>query len=290
MNFSGYKFSENIRDSLAALENGGRMPHALIVSGSDSSVRSEVAAYLAQWAVCSSDGEKPCGNCRECLGAKVRSHSDVYYAQPDTKTKNKVYSAGEIRGIIHSASIKPNQANRKVYIFEECDKKLQQVSQDMMLKLIEEPPQPIMFIMTCESAGCFLATIRSRATELRLDEKTEASETAELLAEQIVSGIIAQGEFGLMETLSKLSGRDEALEILDRVALLLMDGLSLYSGYEAKLSPDVAEKLCMKLTKGQFLELIEISRSAQEKIIQNVSLKLVSVWLCASYRRTVWQK
>ena len=144
MNFQNVGFSEIIKNSLRALENGGRMPHAVIISGGTAPLRSEIAAFLAQWAVCSSDGEKPCLRCRECLGAEARSHSDVYYAQPDTKSKSKIYSVDEIRKIIHSASIKPNQADRKVYIFEECDKKLMQVSQDTMLKLIEEPPQAIL--------------------------------------------------------------------------------------------------------------------------------------------------
>ena len=286
MNFLDLQLNTSLKNSLNSLDKGNRMPHALIISGGSEDDRNALCGHLAAWAVCSSSGDRPCGSCKNCKNAFDRAHSDIYYAKGSGKTK--IYNANELRDIIRDASIKPNQADRKVFIFEECDKKLSEISQNILLKTLEEPPQDILFIMTCENSKNLLETIRSRAVTLNLGDEKEVGGKSKELAEEILSSMLKSSEIELMRAAYKLSDRFTALETLESIVIMLRDGLCTQSGFVPENNTEIAEKLCSKLTKSQFLELVEITNSAQLKINQNVSTELVGTWLCSQYRKTVW--
>ncbi|MCR5652171.1 MAG: hypothetical protein K6F88_00050 [Ruminococcus sp.] len=286
MNFQGLQLNKSLENSLNALDRENRMPHAFIISGGSQKSRGELCDCLSAWAVCSSEGEKPCGECKNCKNAFERVHSDIYYAKGSGKTQ--IYKAEELKEIVRDASIKPNQADRKVYVFEECDKRLPQIpNQGILLKTIEEPPQDILFILTCENSKTLLETIRSRAVTLNLGDGKKTSEQASELSEEILASMLKSSEFELLKATYKLSDRFASLETLECVESILADALCMQTGYEPKGAADIAEQLCGTLTKTQFLELIEITRSAQLKVNQNVSLELISTWLCSQYRKTV---
>lgn len=288
MLFDGLSGNENLKKSLDALESGGRMPHAVIVGGGSALERAKVADHLAKWAVCSGKGERPCGVCKNCKNAAERAHSDVYYAKESGKTK--IYNAEEIKNIIRDASIKPNQAERKVFVFEECDRKLPVISQNMILKTLEEPPQDILFILTCENPKLLLETIRSRSSALLLEDEAKRDEAALEIAKEIAERIVSPSEMELLKATFRLDNRFTALEALNALEQIFRDGMAVYFGAKAELNGELAEKLCRKLTKAHFLGLMEITKTAKENIEKNIPLKLVSTWLCAQYRRTVWQK
>ena len=287
MDFSGLNLNKSIKNSLNALDNQNRMPHAFILSGDSEKSRSQLCDHLAAWAVCTSPGDKPCGKCKNCKNAIEHVHSDIYYAKGSGKTM--IYKVDELKSIVHDASIKPNQADRKVYVFEECDKRLPQIpNQGILLKTIEEPPQDILFILTCDNSKTLLETIRSRAVTLNLGEEKELSESSSELACEIINGMLMSSEIELLRATYKLSDRFESLEVLESIERMLADGLCSQTGYESDGNNRITERMCSKLTKAQFLELIEITRCAQQRLKQNVPLELISVWLCAKYRETVW--
>lgn len=287
MNFPELEGNENLKNSLDELEHSNRMPHAVIISGGSESQRALLAKHLSKWAVCS-ESERPCGKCKNCLNAESKAHSDIYYAEGSGKTN--IYNKDELTKIVNDAYIKPNEADRKVYVFEECDRRLPVISQNAFLKTLEEPPQDVLFIMTCENSRALLETIRSRAVEFTLESDDSVSEEALALAKGIAQGIISPSEMKLLRATYLLNDRQLALDALDAVILLLRDGLAVYVGSQAELDVETADALCRKLTRAKFLKLIELTQDAQSKIYANVSLKLISVWLCAEYRRNVWQK
>lgn len=287
MNFSRLEGNDNLKKTLMELESANRMPHAVIISGGSEEKRGELSLHLSMWAVCS-DSDKPCGKCKNCLNAHEKAHSDVYYAKGSGKTN--IYNKEEIERVIRDASVKPNQADRKVYVLEECDKRLPVISQNAFLKTLEEPPQDVLFIMTCENPMALLETIRSRAVIFTLESDRTPSGNALSAAKKIAEGMVSSSEMRLMKATYLLNERALALDALDALILLLRDGLALCLGAEAELDPETAERLCRKLTRSKFLKAIELTRDAKSKIHSNVSLKLISVWLCAEYRRNVWQK
>ena len=286
MNFSGLRLNDSLKNSLNALDKENRMPHAFIICGGTETGRGELCDLLAAWAVCGNEGERPCGECKNCKNAFERIHSDILFAKGSGKTQ--IYKTEELKRIVGDASIKPNQADRKVYVFEECDKRLPQIpNQGVLLKTLEEPPQDILFILTCENSNALLETIRSRAVTLNLGDGREVSETASTLSREILSAMLKPFEIELLRAANKLSDRFTALETLGCIEAELADGLCLQAGYESGRTDDISEQLCSRLTKAQLLELIEITRSAAEKVNQNVPLDVLSTWLCSRYRNTV---
>ena len=287
MNFIDFQGNERLKTALNSLEQQNRMPHAIIIQGGTEESRDNLSTHLAMWAVCSGDN-KPCGECKNCINAKSKAHSDVYYAKGEGKTNS--YSKDEINRIIRDASIKPNQADTKVYILSECDRRFSVISQNVFLKTLEEPPQDVLFILTCENSNVFLSTIFSRATVFTLENQREINKELLEIAKEIALGIISKSEIQLLKATYKLSDRETSLEILSYVVLLLRDGLCVSAGAVPETDEDIAHKLCKKLTKAQYLKLIEITQDAQKKVMQNVSLKLIGTWLCAEYRRITWQR
>lgn len=287
MNFLNFKENDRLKSALNDLEAQNRMPHAIIINGGDTKSRDALASHLAAWAVCSGEN-KPCGQCKNCINAKAKAHSDIYYAKGEGKTNS--FSKDEMKRIIKDTSIKPNQADRKVYIISECDRRFSVISQNVFLKTLEEPPQDVIFILTCENSKALLSTIRSRATVFSLENTVSNNEEALELSKEITTGIVSSSEIGLLKALYKLKDRDNAIEVLSCVILLLRDGLCCSAGAQAVTDKDIAFVLCKKLTKAQYLKLIEITANAQEKVMQNVSLKLICTWLCSEYRRILWQR
>ena len=288
MIFPEIKGNENLKKSLSELELRNRMPHAVIIDGGSAELREKLAEHLAMWAVCSSDGDKPCGVCKGCRLAKAKSHSDIHYAKGEGKTD--IYNKDEMRFIVKDAYIKPYISDRKVYILSQCDRKLPVISQNIFLKTLEEPPLDVLFIMTCESSKSLLETIRSRAVTFTLESEFGYDEENLNLAREITAAVTARSEMELLKATYKLDEREKALDVLDLIILLLRDGLAVYMGAEAELDNDTAQLLCRKLTKQNYIELIDITKDAKVKIIQNAGLKLVSTYLCAKYRRALWQR
>ncbi len=287
MNFLDFQGNEKLKSALNSLEMQNRMPHAIIINGGTIQSRDKLATHLAMWAVCSNN-TKPCGKCKNCINAKAKVHSDIYYAKGKGKTDS--FTKNEIEDIIRDASIKPNQADRKVYILSECDRRFSQISQNAFLKTLEEPPQNVLFILTCENSNILLSTIRSRTTAFTLESKVEINEEAMELAKEITRAIVAPSEINLLKATYKFKDRERTRLVLSYVALLLRDGLCLSAGSKAITDEETAKLLCKKLTKAQYLKLIEITLQAQTRVMQNLSLSLIGTWLCGEYRRISWQR
>ena len=115
---TGFSFDENTTAYLGELQKTGRLPHAIIIESPDVQKGMDLAVYLSMFAVCSGE-EKPCGACKNCQNARSKAHSDIFY--PQLQPKKKAYQVEQMRDLIKDAYILPNEADAKVYIFEDCD-------------------------------------------------------------------------------------------------------------------------------------------------------------------------
>ena len=287
MNFSGFDFDESVKEALSALDNHGRIPHAIIIESKNKESAFEAAKFLSMYAVCTSDN-KPCKVCEQCHKAEIKGHADISYPRPENKSKT--YSIEQMRNIIKDSYILPNEANAKVYVFEEADNRLTDIAQNSFLKLLEEPPQNVYFILLCESAQKLLVTILSRCTVVRLKNEVRISEKALEYAEKIVKGIISSREYDLLLALNVLSDKDNADETLSTVRMILRDGLALSIGTKAVFNEKLGKELATRFTKGKIIEMIELTDNSAIKIKQNININLLTTWLCGEYRRISWQR
>ena len=92
----------------------GRLSHAVILTGSGDLLPS--ARYLAAAHVCEGQ-EKPCLRCRHCRKVMEDIHPDVITVRD---TERRELTVDDVRALRRDVYIRPNEAERKVYIVPDC--------------------------------------------------------------------------------------------------------------------------------------------------------------------------
>lgn len=178
--------NETLQRQLSGMLRRGVLSHCLVLTGPEGSGKSTLAKQIAMALEC----EQPrdglaCGICAECRRVESGIHPDVIAVEHT--------GAGQVKyireAVIADAAIKPNQGKKKIYHILDADK-LNANSQNALLKLIEEPPAYGVFLLESRNPDQLLPTVRSRATELRLEplplpvlERELQTRCAELSAE-----------------------------------------------------------------------------------------------------------
>ena len=171
MRFGEFVGNERVKRQLAADIDSGRFPHALLIEGEIGSGRRTLAKAIARAAVCGSEGERPCGACDAC---RKSEHPDVtIYGGEGT------ISVDTVRDLRQEAYVMPNEAPRRVMILANAQAMLPP-AQNALLKILEEPPRHVVFILICENRTQLLETIRSRCVCVTL-ESVDWEDAAPLL-------------------------------------------------------------------------------------------------------------
>jgi len=166
MDFLALPGNRALKDTIAGFTAKRSFPHALILSGPAGSGKHEAARYMAQAIACESEGQRPCGRCEICR--KIRE--DI---SPDVMTiglsgDRRTIGVEAVREIRRTAYIKPNDLAVKIYLLTEAEAMTPQ-AQNALLKLFEEPPTGVYFLLLTETVSALLPTVRSRAPELRTE-------------------------------------------------------------------------------------------------------------------------
>ena len=290
MKVNGFDFDDNTRAALSGLPRAGRLPHALLLECPDADRAAQAAVLLSMFAVCSGDGEHPCGVCKNCRNAREKAHPDVTWLP--LLPQKKQYAISQIRDMIRDASVLPNEADAKVYILENCDERLasRPEAQNAFLKLAEEPPPNVYFMLLCRSAQSLLPTILSRFTVVRLRSEAVYDEAARRAAEDIARGILDSNEYPLLKACRALTDKACADGALAALRLHLRDALVLLSGGKPLGDSETARLLAARLTRQKLLDLLALCDSAGVNIKQNVNMNLLGTWVCGECRRITWQR
>lgn len=156
--------NERVRAALQTLLRSDRIPHAIMIEGETGTGKRTLADFIAKAALCSGEN-RPCDICRECHLADIKSHPDIIRIAPESGKKS--IRVDTVRRLREDAYIKPHQADRKVFIVENADSMNEQ-SQNALLKILEEPPADVVFILLVASRAGVLNTVLSRCTLLSL--------------------------------------------------------------------------------------------------------------------------
>ena len=137
-----------------------RTAHAVLFFGEKGTGKKTLAGYYTHLLMCRNKiNGKPCFNCKDCHNISDGIHPDVII--PEKSGKLGGYSVDTVKKICSDVFIRPNNSERKIYIFRDCNN-MDERSQNTLLKIIEEPPEYAYFIFTAESKSKFLPTIISR--------------------------------------------------------------------------------------------------------------------------------
>ena len=142
--------------------------HALLIEGAAGSGKRTLAKYAAARILCRGQGERPCFKCPACRKIAAGSHPDLIWTDGN---EEKIYSIDKLRDMRTDAFIAPNESEHKVYVLTEAQN-IPPQNQNALLKILEEPPEHVCFILTSTSRGALLPTILSRLTVLPMPELT----------------------------------------------------------------------------------------------------------------------
>ena len=164
--------------------------HAYILSSPSREDALTRAREIASAAVCLNGHDVPCGKCRGCRKAAAGVHPDIFTLRrlPD-KSGNlrRELTVSQIRDL--DAQVLPSEAERKVYIIEEAEL-MNLNAQNAALKLFEEPPPSVIFLLCVCNPDLLLETVRSRCAMMSLSgEEGQQDADSAKLAESFLTAV-----------------------------------------------------------------------------------------------------
>jgi DNA polymerase-3 subunit delta' len=163
-------------DELAhAVTDPSAMTHAWLITGPPGSGRSTAAVAFAAALQCPDHG---CGACSICTSAVAGSHPDVDLIRSETLS----YGVDEARELVAKAAVVPADAPWHIVVIEDADR-LTEAAVNVLLKVLEEPPPHLVWLLCAPSPEDVLATIRSRTRGVHL-RTPSTSEVAAALGER----------------------------------------------------------------------------------------------------------
>ena len=148
---------EHITTTLRNELKNDRISHAYLFTGSRGTGKTTCAKILAKAVNCldPKDGS-PCGECEICREIDNGTSIDVF--EMDAASNRKI---DDIRGIIDEVQGAPYKCRYKVYIIDEVHM-LTAESFNALLKILEEPPRHVIFILATTEVHKIMLTIQSR--------------------------------------------------------------------------------------------------------------------------------
>ncbi len=134
-----------------------RPVHAYLFLGPPGSGRRAAARGFAAALICPEGG---CGRCPECAAALGGRHPDVVVIE----RQGPAVGVDEARRLAAAAQRRPFRASRQVIVV--TDVHLAERSAPALLKTLEEPPSPTVFILLADHVPPALATVASRCVEV----------------------------------------------------------------------------------------------------------------------------
>ena len=112
----------------------------------------------------------PCGECKSCVRAKADQWLDLFWYEPEMNeegTRLGTHKIEPFRELKSKLGLGPSEEPFKVVVIAEADRMTPQAA-NSILKMLEEPPQNWMFLLTASDSSRLLPTILSRCNEIKL--------------------------------------------------------------------------------------------------------------------------
>jgi len=158
-------------DILINAVNEERVSHAYLFLGPEGTGKFKAAVEFAKLLNCpeKSKGDS-CGRCDTCLKIERLAHPDIYIVQRDTNKRQ--LPIDKIRELKDRFSFKPFEAKYKVAIIAGADDMNEEAS-NSLLKMLEEPEQYTVFILTASDQKALADTVISRCQIIRFRPLTQ---------------------------------------------------------------------------------------------------------------------
>jgi DNA polymerase-3 subunit gamma/tau len=200
---------EHVVRGLMGAVREGRLAHAFLFTGPRGTGKTSTARILAKMVNCEQGPTaEPCGTCSQCIAIREGQHLDV--VEIDAASHGGVDDARDLR---EKAPTAPVQGREKVYIIDEAQR-LSREAFDALLKVFEEPPPGVRFVLATTEPHKMPATIVGRCqrfdfrrvggAELAQHLMSVAEKEGFAADETAVATIVRQSEGSVRDALSLL--------------------------------------------------------------------------------------
>lgn len=275
-------FSQEITNKLNSFFAEGRCPHAVLIDGGTEEERYALARLTAKMIVCGDQGQTPCGICENCRKADEDIHPDIItVTKPEDK---KSFVKADVKKVVAEAHLTPNDSLKKVYILSEVQQ-MNEECQNLLLKILEEPPSYTAFVLTSQNANAVIGTVLSRVVRLSLGNalSTEYSQKAAEVVSALATAVLSPYELDKIQATAPLDGNKKlAAEVLELFISFLRDAIALKSGGKILLEDFRAQstELSSKLTMAKLFEMYDRVSALYRSLDNNPNYTLLSTVIC----------
>jgi DNA polymerase-3 subunit gamma/tau len=210
---------EHVVRALVGAIHEERLSHAFLFCGPRGTGKTSTARILARMVNCENGPTaEPCGKCEQCVAIRDGTHLDV--VEIDAASHGGVDDARELR---ERAPTAPAMGREKVYIIDEAQR-LSREAFDALLKIFEEPPPGVRFVLATTEPHKMPATIVGRCQ--RFDFRRVSTD---VLADHL-ERVAKQEGLVLVRPAAEALARQAEGSVRD--ALSLLDQTSVLSGGE----------------------------------------------------------
>ncbi len=250
--------SDTIINSIKA----DKVPNAYLFTGIRGVGKTTIARIVAKSLNCLNGIEKLCEKnlCANCEGISKSSHMDVLELNGADKT-----SINDIRDLIEFSRYGPTSSKYKIFIIDEVHQ-ISSSAFNALLKILEEPPNYLKFILATTEIKKVPVTIVSRCQ--RFDLSRVKSEDLFQFIKKVKdneNGNVSDEALKLIVKISEGSVRD-ALSLLDRGLLSL--------NKDKELDLKEAQKIFGYFDKSQLIEMFDLLLQGEEKKVLEIYRKI----------------
>ncbi len=165
-------------------EKSGSLHSTLLFTGAEGVGKKSFALHFVQTLFCdqsifnptspnesSRRGRAPCGSCKSCKQALANQWLDLFWFDPesnDEETRLGTHRIDSFRELKGKLGLGPLEEPYKIVVIADADR-MTPAAANSILKMLEEPPQNWIFILTASDSSRLLPTILSRCMEIRLN-------------------------------------------------------------------------------------------------------------------------
>lgn len=313
---------KSLQMTLSRMASGERLAQSFLFYGDAGLGRKTIAHWFSALLLCEHpENGQPCGHCKSCHNLQKGCHPDLILVPHSGKLGG--FSVETVRQICSSVSIPPNNGDRKVYLFLDCDQ-MDARAQNLLLKQLEEPPAYAFFLFTASAKDTLLATIRSRILSFGLipcqpsDVQTAVTalgvpdadfqrfpgnigqtiayatdsnlQAAVARIEESIQALQQHNEYAFLKAVSSIGkDRPQARFFLQQLRLYVRDVLVLHNDPTAATCscvPQLAKQVARQTAQRQGLLQFEAIRKAEQALQANSTVPLLLAALCGAWMQT----